>query len=251
MKLSLASLLAYRVNFINGIFSSLVWSIFGMLATFLLTSKTQHIFGWSRNELLVLTACYNIFFGVFYMFFSRNFAEMTRIIHFGQLDTYLLRPIDSQFSLTCWTQGFYQITRVVVGTLFLFYILSLMHVHVTPWSVLFFLLLFIFGIMIMYSIWFMILTITIWFTNLSNLVDFMYSVNIITKYPQEMYKGFSEYLFLALFPLTLVLVIPVKEILHKILLSDIFILLIVAVIMLFISRHFWKFALRFYTSASG
>ncbi len=249
--LSFSSLLAYRINFFNGIFASILWSSFGLLSTFLLTSRSPQVFGWTRNELLVLASVYNIFFGLFYLFFSRNFAELTRIIHFGQLDGYLLRPIDSQFSLTCWYQGLYQIARIIIGTIFLVYILSLMHIHITVLHVLSFVLFLIFGIIILYSVWFMVLTTTIWFTNLSNLVDFMYSVNLVTKYPQEMYKGFSQYLFIAIFPLTLAIVIPVKQLIEKIILGDIASLMITAILLFIVSRKFWQYALRFYTSASG
>lgn len=251
MRLSLNSLLAYRINFVNAFVSSLIWSLFGMMATFLLTSRTSNVFGWSRNEILALAAGYNIFFGIFYMFFSKNFAELARIIHFGQLDTYLLRPLDSQFSMTCWNQSFASTVRIIVGTTFLLFFLSLMHIQITFLSTLYFIIFLICGITIMYAVWFMVLTITIWFTNLSNLVDFMYSVNVITKYPQQMYKGFSEYLFIALFPLTLAVVVPIKGILQKILLGDVLALMVSAVVLFFISRAFWKFALRFYTSASG
>lgn len=251
MRLSVSAMFAYRINFVNSIISSLVWSTFGMLATFLLTSRTSHVFGWSRNELLVLAAGYNIFFGLFYLFFSRNFAELTRIIHYGQLDGYLLRPLDSQFSLTCWYQGFHQITRIIVGSIFLVYLLNLIGTAITFWSILYFVAFLLLGMTIVYSIWFMVSTITIWFTDLSNLVDFMYSVNVVTKYPQQMYKGFSEYLYIAFFPLTLALVIPVKGLLQKVLFGDLLALFLTAILVFFISRKFWQFALRFYTSASG
>jgi ABC-2 type transport system permease protein len=66
-----------------------------------------------------------------------------------------------------------------------------------------------------------------------------------------MYKGASIFLFFALFPLTLVVVTPIKVLLQKASVNDIVWLVVCAISLFIISRKFWQFALRSYTSASG
>lgn len=251
VKINIARLFAYRANFLNSIVGSLVWSIFNILSITLLTTRTSTVFGWSRYELMLLIGIYNIIFSIFYIFFARNFTELSNTIHFGRLDAILLRPIDSQFAISFWFSSAHQVIRLAIGILFTLYLTGQMHLVLSPFVVLGFFILIFFSIVIMYSIWFIVLTLTLWFSRLSNLVDLMYQINGIVRFPQEMYKSANLIIFYALFPLTFVIVSPAKALLQKILLGEIVWPIICSIALLFISRKFWQFALRSYTSASG
>src|SRR5436189_2395165 len=111
IKINFSKMFAYRANTVNGLVSSMVWSSFVIFSIVLLSSKTSHIFGWTRDELLVLAGTYNIVYGIFYLFFSRNFEEFSTNIHFGKLDALLTKPIDSQFLMTCWYVGYPNLFR--------------------------------------------------------------------------------------------------------------------------------------------
>jgi ABC-2 type transport system permease protein len=129
--------------------------------------------------------------------------------------------------------------------------LTKMHIAITPLLFFEFVLLVVFSIVIIYSSWMLIMTLTIWFPKLSNLSDLLFQVNQISKFPQEIYKGASNYLLFVLFPLTVIVVTPAKQVLHKAQVGDILLLIIFAISLFSLSRFFWRFALRFYTSASG
>src|SRR3989344_7547774 len=95
--ISLSELLAYRGNFLNSLISSLVWGAFSIVSILLLTAKTKSVFGWTREEIILLTCSYSMLIGIFHLVFSRNFEYFSRIMDLGQLDTFLLKPLDSQF----------------------------------------------------------------------------------------------------------------------------------------------------------
>lgn len=251
LRLNLDMLFSYRANFFNSALSNSVWAIFGIVAMLLLTTKVSTIFGWTRYELLIMAGVYNIVFSIFYMFFTANFGEFSNNIHFGKMDRFLVKPIDTQFLMTCTLVRYTQIIRLLLGVGFIIYILQQMHVVVTAMTVTWFLVFLVLSIIILYSLWMIVMTLTIWYTKLSNLVDLLYETHGIAKYPQEIYKGANQYLFFALFPLTLVVVFPTKAILNKIFLGDVLWPSICALVLFFIARKFWKFALRSYTSASG
>ncbi len=249
MNFSLLS--AYRANFINSAVSSITWGLFSFLTIFLLTSKTNSLYGWSRDELLVLTGLYNIMIGLFHMLFSRNFGRFSRIVHLGDLDTILVKPIDSQYLLSFWMINYTSIFRVIVGTIFTFYMLNKVGTALSMANIIFGFVFFICSITTLYSIWYMVLTLIIWFTKLDNLLEILFDINGISRFPQEMFKGISEYLFLFLLPLTLIIVTPAQILLSKINYLNIVLLLTFAVALLTASRIFWRFALRYYTSASS
>lgn len=252
LELNFLTLLAYRSNFINSMISSLGWGAFSFFSMYLLTLKVNSIYGWSRYELLLLAAVYNIVIGTFHIFFSRNFERFSTVIHYGLLDGILLKPVDSQFLLSFWLFNYTGVFRVLLGIGFTFYILqSLIKIQFTFVALVWFLILMIVGIVTLYSVWFIISTIIIWHTRLSNLVALLYQLNNLTRYPHEFFKGVHVSVFLIVFPLTLVVAVPIRTFLFKSSVIEIGQLFFVSVILLFVSRVFWRFALRFYTSASG
>ena len=251
LHLNLSSLVAYRANFINSVISSLGWGIFSIVFIILLTNRTSSIYGWSRDEMLLLTGFYNIIGGSFHVLFSRNFERFVAIIHKGDLDTLLVKPVDSQFLLSFWLCNYVGLFRILLGIILCGYMLiriqGYIPIMIIPWTV----LLSAAGVIILYSLSYIMLTITLWQTSLSNLVGLMYEINGMTRYPPEIFTKLKSFLVLFLVPLTLVVSVPVKSLLIKTTLQDSFLLLFFAGVLLLCSRFFWHFALRFYTSASS
>ncbi len=249
--MNLSRLLAYRGNFINSLISSIVWGVFSFIFIFLLTSKSSVMFGWKREELILLMGLYNIVIGgVFHMFFSRNFDKFALTIHFGQLDQILLKPIDSQFLLSSLNIGFTQISRIILGIGVAVYMINVLHLHVTIFHAVAFIALSVIGLILLYSIWFLVLTLTVWFTRLSNLVQLLYHLNDLTRFPPQMFSSIKNYIFFVI-PFTFVLVTPAKAILQNLTLIEVGELFVLSFLLFYLSRLFWKFALRYYTSASS
>lgn len=251
LRLNLLKFFTYRADLVSSSIAHTIWASFTIIQMLLLTSKTSYVFGWSRNELLILAAMYNIVYSFFYMFFSRGFNAFSTTIHFGRLDGILTKPIDSQFLLTSLYITYTHAIRLVVGLSFLLYMVIIMHLQITLSLILGFVFSIIFSVMIIYSYWMIVMTLTIWFPKLSNLTDLLYQVNQVSKFPQEIYRGASTYLLLTLFPLTIIIVTPVKLLLQKAFFGDVLVLVLFAWGMLLVSHFFWRYALRFYTSASG
>lgn len=251
LKLNLSNLIAYRANFINGIVSSIGYASLSFLIVILLTSRSPIVFGWRREELIFLMGVYNIIVGGFFHgIFSRNFDEFAENIDLGKLDGILLKPIDPQFIMSCTLIGFTQISRIMIGIAVCIYITITYHIPITVGAVTTATILSVFGIGILYSLWFSVMTLTVWNPRLSNLVDLMYHMNDLTRFPPKMFQPVKNYLFFII-PYTFVIVTPTKSLLNQLTLSNIFGLLFFSLFLLYISRRFWQFALRSYTSASS
>lgn len=249
--INFANFITNRINFFNSIISSAIWSIFGIVSILLLTSRTSSVLGWTRSEILLLAAIYNIIFSIFYCFFSENFEELPLTIHLGRLDGLLLKPMNTQFLISAYKFGFHNIIRFTIGILFLLYLLQSMHIQITFLHLSLFIFICFLSIIIIYSLWFLVMTTTIWFSELQNLPEFMFAVQNVTRYPGEIYKNFSFFLYLLFFPLTLVATVPVRAITGKLTLTESLAILLTAGILFYLSQKFFHFALRFYTNASG
>ncbi len=252
LKLNYIRFTIYRIDFLNGLISSLLWAAFSIITIYALTSKSSSVFGWSREELFILIGVFNIMIGgLFRMYFSKNFDRFAQIIQRGELDGLLLKPLDSQFSLSFWYISFYGVVRVVAAVIFTFYMLQQTGIGLTFLTLLQFIALGFLGLTILYSLWFIVLTITIWHPDLNNLVETLYAVDTLTRYPPQILNEFKILIFYVLLPFTLVVSIPTKALLQKATFFDMSLIIIVAFGLLYFSRRFWKFALRYYTSASG
>lgn len=251
LKLNLSNLVAYRANFINGLVTSMSYGIFSFLLIILLTSRSPVVFGWKREELIFLMGVYNIVVGGFFHgIFSRNFDEFANAIDFGRLDGILLKPIDPQFLMSCTRVAFTQFSRLIMGVAVCLYIIITFNIKTTLSGIILFVFLSLFGIALLYSIWFSVMTLTVWNPRLSNLTVLMYNMNDLSRFPPKMYETVKNYLLFVI-PYMLVIVVPTKAILQRILFQDVFWLLFFSATFFYLSRKFWQFALRSYTSASS
>src|SRR3990170_3576317 len=201
LHLNISALTAYRANFTTNVTSSITWALFSIFSIVLLTARTSEVFGWRREEILFLTAAYSILIGIFHMVFSKNFERFSRLVYYGQLDGILLKPVDSQFLVSFWLVNYASLFRIIFGVGFAAYLIHQYHIPVSPVSVVGFIVLVGVGLLLLYSVWFLVASLTIWYPRLSNIVQFMYSVSGMMRYPQEMYRQFAWYIFLFLLPI--------------------------------------------------
>jgi ABC-2 type transport system permease protein len=244
-------LLTYRASFINSLISAIGFGIISFLMIVLLTAQTPVIFGWKREELMLMMGVYNILIGgLFNVFITSNFHLFAENIDRGRLDYVLLRPIDSQFILSCLRISYAHLARVIMGVVVCFYVFQLLHLSMTLPQLLSFFIFAFFGLMMVYSLWYIVMTLSIWNTQLSNLVDLMYHMNDLSRFPPQMYNVVRNYLFFII-PYTFIIVSPLKVLLRKVTVYDAAGLIFFAFFLFYFSRRFWQFALRYYTSASS
>ncbi len=246
--MNVAHMLAYRVSAINGALASTGWGVFQLAWIFMLTDRVHHVYGWSRDELVLLAMGYVLVIGIFHLFFSRGFEDFSYVVNRGGLDAYLLRPIDTQFFVSTLRIRITNLVRITLGLGSMIWWIQYRQLPVTLEGVCMFLLLALVGIVVIFSFWFFFSSLLIWYPNLNNLSDFLYTFNGFARYPVEMILRTGNLLLYLLIPLMLVVAVPVKVLLGEINAGYIIILCVSAMILFILSRMFWKFALRSYTS---
>lgn len=249
--MNISRLLIYRSNFINNLVSSLVWAVFAFITIILLTGKTQTIGGWSRSELMLLTAMYSILIGLFHTFLTRNFERMPIVINKGLLDVVLLAPVDAQFVLTTRLMNFTSLIRVVAGIVFVAFMMVSGHIPTNVAGIFGALVLLLVGLLLLYTIWFLVLIFVIYNPQLSNLVDLMFTVSSFGKYPRSMFGVLPREFFLVVLPLTFVSIPSVQMLLGRMSAEEYFGLFGYCVVLFALTRTAWLYSLRHYTSASS
>ena len=245
------ALIVYRIDFFTRLLTSILYTAYHVLAIFILTNTVSSVFGWSRYELLLLASSYSIFIGLFHAFISRNIHRLSEEIYYGRLDYLLVKPIDSQFSATLWTVDFISFFRIGIGMLLSWYFVSVLHLTITVLTITLYVAAMVMGLSILYSIWLSVISLTIFNPRLSNLIDLLYHISELTRYPRDMYQHLSLFIFSMIFPFTLVLIPSTKILLHTFGLFQLSETVGMSVVLFLVSRFIWMHSLKYYASASS
>ncbi len=251
VKLNTILLFTYRANFYNSVIISLGWGSVSVASIFLITAKTSHIYAWSKEDLYLLAGLYSIIVGVFHMFFSSSMERFGRTISLGELDSYLLMPLNTQLYLSTKMFRPVSILRIIIGVIFTAIIIGQLHVAIYPLTYIFFVFLIFIGILLLYSMWFLVVTLMVWNPNLTNLIDFLYIANNFARYPTSIITYTRNIFLYFAIPLMLVTTVPAESILGKPNGGEVAILTFFAIGLFILSHYFWKFALTHYVSASS
>ncbi len=216
-----------------------------------MTAKVRTVYGWNKDELFALTGYFIFVIGLFYMLFGKSFKRFSSILDTQSLDSLLLKPIDSQFLISFWHINFAAVLRAAFGLIFFVYIATKLEVHISIILIVKLIIFSFLGLSVLYSLWFIFLLTSFWFAKAIDIREFLLTINSLVRFPPEVYYNLPVFLSLIVLPLSFVIGSPTKILLEKSSPQEIILLFSTAIILLFFSRFFWRFSLRYYTSTNG
>ena len=248
---SLASELEYKTNIIID-FITAILSLLGSL--FLLSiffQSKDNIGGWQFEHALIIQGIYTILNGITNTWFNPNLTEIVKYIREGTLDFVLIKPIDSQFFISFKKIAPSGFLEIILGFSLLIYCIKINQIDLNVGFLLLTTLTIFCSIIILYSLWFLISTTTIWFVKTWNATEVLRSFLYIGRFPLNSFS-FSLRIFFSIFiPIAFITSIPSEVFLGLASLWKIFLEVFISGVFLLVSRKFWQFALKFYTSASS
>ena len=248
---SFAIEMEYKIN----IFIDLITALLGLIGSIFLLSiffnNSSLIGGWSFEQALIIQGIYTILNGVTNTWFSPNLTEIVKYIREGTLDFVLIKPIDSQFWISLKKISPSGLIEIGLGLLVLIYCLHINEIELSLSLIVLFMMTLICSISILYSLWFLISTTTIWFVKTWNATEVLRSFLYIGRFPLNSFSFSLRVFFSTVIPITFITTIPSELILGTAPFWKILLEILVSYIFLKMSRKFWKYALRFYSSASS
>jgi ABC-2 type transport system permease protein len=107
------------------------------------------------------------------------------------------------------------------------------------------------GLVILYSLWFVLAATSIWFVKIWNATEVLRSLLAAGRYPVTAYPPGLRLVFSTLLPVAFLTTVPAEAILGMARGSALLASLFIAVLSVVVSRSLWRLALRHYTSASS
>lgn len=254
-KFSLASELAFRWNFLMKVALELLWLV--ILITFYKTlfAKTGNISGWTEGEYLFFVGCYYTLEGVIESLFLENATEFAELIRKGDLDFYLLKPVDEQFLVSFRKFDWSTAPKVFIGAILMAIALYQLDWVFDPFKVLGFGILFTGGVALSYGFLLALASTSVWLVRNQSLLELWWLFTTLMRYPREIYQSgwaWSLWVFFSLVvPAMLVVSIPSEVMVRSLDPFWSIWMVVSAILVLWASRWFFRLAIRSYRSASS
>jgi ABC-2 type transport system permease protein len=246
---AIAAEMEYRVNFVLASLSSvgnLAGSLFGL---FLFYRKGYSFSGWSWEEALLVLGVFTLLQGFAATFLAPNLNRIVRHVQEGTLDFVLLKPVKSQFWLSFHTLSPWGLPDLIFGGVLIGYAGTRLGISIN--SYLISVIPITFGLVVLYSLWFILGATSIWFVKIYNVTEVLRGLLEAGRYPMVAYPTAFRFFFTFVVPVAFLTTIPAEAMLGRSQVGWLIGAGFLAVGLFLFSSWFWRFALRFYTSASS
>lgn len=248
---SLEAELEYQLNLVVELLAVLGNLAGSLLVLNLLAGPSRQLGGWSWNSALVVVGIYTLLDGFTSAVLQPNLSRIVSHVQNGTLDFVLLKPIDSQFWLSTRSFSPWGVPGVAVGLGLISWAVMHSETAIRPEAVMLSASLMLAAALILYSLWFLLAGLSIWFVKIWNATEVLRYTLVAGRYPISAYPPALRLVFTFLLPVAFLTTVPAEALLGRGSWLWSMGSCLVAMLSLMGTRLFWRFALRHYTSASS
>ncbi len=249
---SLVREMTFKTNFILWIVVELCW--FALQLTFIsvIFLHTESIAGWSKWQVVMLIGAAHFIQEIFQALFLINCTNLSELVRTGKLDFLLLLPVNTRFLVSVRQVDLGSFVNAAIALGVMVYAARQLEFVPSALQIAIFLVLCVAGIVIHYSLMFLLATISFWTVRAQGIVWAYYNLFNVSRLPDSAFRGWFKVVFTFALPMLLVSNIPVRALTDRLESPfDIPLLLGLSLVCLVLSELGWRFSVRHYTSASS
>ena len=248
---ALAGQLEYQLNVVIELLAAIANLAGSVFILSLFFGQGQELGGWSWQQALVVQGIYTLLDGVASTWLRPNLGAIVTHVREGTLDFVLLKPIDSQFWLSLRTLSPAGLSEIALGLGLIAWAAPQTGASFSLGGLALALLVLLAGLVTLYSLWFLLATTSIWFVKTWNATEVLRAALTAGRFPISAYPPGLRLVFTVVLPVAFLTTVPAEVILGRGSAPLVGAALLVAGVSFGLSRAFWRFALRHYTSASS
>jgi ABC-2 type transport system permease protein len=255
-KFSLLGEMAFRGNFLVKVVVELLWLAILLLFNFTVFQQTNTIAEWTVNEYLFFIGCYFAMGGVMETLFLDNCNQFADLVRSGDLDFFLLKPIDEQFLVSCKHFDWSCVPNVLLGFGVMGFALWSSGWRFDALQTIAFAVLFVSGAALAYGFMLMLMSASVWLMRNQSLFEMWWLFTTLMRYPREIFEGNkwaspAGLFFSFVVPIMLVTNVPANLMVRTLEPWLAIYALGSAAAVLWLSRRLFRIALQRYRSASS
>lgn len=243
----------FKGNFLLWIIVELLWFALQLSFIGVIYLHTDHIGTWTQWQVVLLIGASHFIQQLYQAFFLINCTNLSELVRNGKLDFLLLLPVNPRFVVSLRQVDLGAFANAALAVAVMAYAARQLHLALTIGQVLGFLVLCAVGILIHYSLMFLLATTSFWTVRAQGIVWGYYNLFQIARLPDEAFHGAFKAVFTFALPMLLVSNVPVRVLADKLghSLALPLELLVMGIVCGVVSEWVWRLSLRHYTSASS
>ena len=249
---SLTRDLEYKANFLGGL---LVDTIFYGIQYFYFSVIFHHggeSFGiFSKEDVMIFLVVTFLADTLYMFFFAGNIFNINRWMVHGDLDFFLLKPINSQFMVSFRYVKSYAIASLIILSFLLIKLVGVYSAPIPSVNIIAFLFSLFMGMTLWYCVDFMISCSCFWVKNFSVAGWLSHEIMKFSTRPDTIYTGILRKVLFSLLPMIFIASNPTRTLLHGIEVKYLCWQVILTIIFLLLTFIVWKKGLLRYESASS
>lgn len=250
LKTSFIADLEYRVNFSLRIFTDIIWYIMQLISFEVLFNYTPTIGDWNRAQMRTFLAVLFFVDSFFMVFFQENLDRFSDKVRKGELDLILAKPVEAQFLISFQKMAVASFGNMIISFIFLMWTISQLE-NVTVIGLLLFLASLPTSIAIVYASRFFFCCLNLIFVRSESVQFLWFNFYRLGMRPDAIYFPWLRYLLLTIVPMSMIASVPSRFIFETPQWVLFIWTLLIGPLFLYLSNRFWKFCLKFYSSASS
>lgn len=249
---NLQSKLEYRLNF----FLQLLYGPAYVLVLFLIIQvvyhNTQTLAGWTKTETLLIFSVLHLMYSVCIFLFLGGYRHfLWEGVRTGEIDLYLVKPINTQF-MVAFSRPEIQQIGLIVGLLLLFISqVSQLLPQTTLLSWCFFLVGILGAFGIVYLTLGTYLTVGFYVTKAAQILEIFDKTSDFAQYPTSIFPAPIQLISFTIIPIAFFSYVPTSLLLQKLPATWLLYSLLLLILLIFIHKWSWSKALKAYSSASS
>jgi ABC-2 type transport system permease protein len=244
--------MTFKSNFLLWIIVELLW--FGLQLCFIsvLYLHTEAIGTWTKWQVVMLIGASHFIQQIFQAFFLINCTNLSELVRTGKLDFLLLLPANTRFILSLRQVDLGSFVNAASAVAIMVYAAHRLALTPSAVQVFGFLALCAVGILIHYSLMFLLATVSFWTVKAQGIVWGYYNLFQLARMPDEAFRGLFKAVFTFALPVLLISNVPARVLADKLQSPALVVILVaMAFACALVSEVGWRLSLRRYTSASS
>ena len=251
LKMSAMADAEYRANIILRVMTEVIWYTMQLSVFEVLYTHTNSISGWTVHDMRVFMGTLFLTDVTFMILFHENMEQIWSIVRKGDLDLYLVKPINSQFMVSCRKISVAYLLNWILVFGYLIWAVQAMERPVGTWQILSFIILACTGVLLCYVLRFMFAILTVVMQEAGNIQFIWYQFYRLATRPDSIYPQFLRYIILSVFPVAFFASVPSRVLVEGVYWPYLVLAPLMATGALKLSNFLWEKALKHYASASS
>jgi ABC-2 type transport system permease protein len=250
-RISAASAMAYRTNFLVEGAISVVWLAITLLPLKVLFDHRAAVAGWTAPSALVVISYFMAVRAVLEGMISPSLADLVGRIRSGSFDYVLLKPVDAQAMISASHYEPWRVFDLLGAVAVAIYAFVQRGGPPSPADLALGVALLVSGVLAAYALWILCAAASFWVVRLDNLMYLLGAIFDVGRWPVDVFRGAWRFVFTFVIPVAVMTTYPAMALLGRLDTRTALATAAGSLVLLALSRLVWRMAIRSYTSASS